>query len=108
MVKSKNKKYIGKELAWLEAKFQELQNYVDSNPIDEIKDRTIRIQGARGVTEQVVATVEQIIKSVKDVLKDLPDLLDALEKLKEKSQKDEISIRGNQEMPGLMKTKFGG
>ncbi len=100
------KSYIKDDLEWLEAKLDSIKKYIDDNPISTMKDRIISIETGRGAKEQVAATVEQQIKSIKEVLKDLPALLEALDKLRAKNDAAELKLKGDDEMPAIMKGKF--
>ena len=103
MAASKANKYIGKELEWLEQQVQSLQEYVDSNPISDMSDRTIFLQVGENSVEKVTATVEQQIKSVRDTLKEIPELLAALARLRENNEQKDISVRGQGKIPEMMK-----
>ena len=107
MPKTKNK-YIGKELEWLEQQWQSLQDYVDANPIDRMSDRTITLnEGLKSEKETVTATIEQQITSIRNTQKDMIEIASALQELRERNPTEEIKIKGDDEMPWIMKKQLG-
>lgn len=104
MSKSKENKYIGKELEWLEKQLNYLRDYVDDNPIPEMSDRIVKLSVGKNIVDKVTATVEQQIASVRTTLKEIPELLAAIEKLKEKEEHRDISVRGGNKIPHMMRT----
>lgn len=105
---TKQNKYIGKELDWLEDQWNSLKKYVDDNPIANMTDRVISLSTGRGEKEQIAATVEKQIESVQKVLAGLPPLLEAIQALREKNTEESIKVLGDQNLPGIMKNKFKG
>lgn len=88
--KKTNNNYVGMELDWLEKKAKEIREYCDK-PIHKLKDRL----GADG---KVIAKIEDQVKSVRETLKDYILIVEALDRLREKEESKEPSVRGDQEL----------
>jgi len=92
--KKTNNSYIGMELEWLEKKAKEIREYCNQ-PIHKLSDRLI---GGK-----VVAKKEDQIKSVRETLKDYILIVEALDRLREKEEAKDPSVRGDQELSPLEK-----
>lgn len=102
MAKTKTNSYIGFELDWLEKKAEQLRLYVDSNPFDQLQDRKVEKETARGITEEISATIEAQLRSLTQALKDYAQIIEIVDKLREKEEA-KIESRGNQEVSSLAK-----
>ncbi len=86
--------YIEIELGWLELQVQQLQAYIDHNPVDKLKDRKVQKTNSRGNSYDVnAATIEDQIRSIRETLKDNILLVEAINKLYKK-EKDRRNLRG--------------
>jgi hypothetical protein len=90
--------YVELELEWLENKAEDLKKYVDTNPINELKDRVnYKTVKGGGQIPIISSTIEQQIKSIRDTLQDYIKIIDAISKLREKDESaKKINARGNQ------------
>jgi uncharacterized protein YlxP (DUF503 family) len=100
---AKKQTYVSAELEWAEAKLAEWRNYVDKNPIAELKDRIEwKPTSKGGAIPMVIASIESQIKSIRDTMKEYLALLDVVDKLREKEEAKQ-EARGSQEINGKMK-----
>lgn len=94
--------YIEIELGWLEVQVQQLQGYIDKNPVDKLVDRKVQKTNSRGNTYDVnAATIEDQIRCIRETLKDNILLAEAINKLYKK-EKDRRNLRGGSKMNLLM------
>lgn len=104
MAKAKADSFIRTELDWFEVKVKQLQDYVDANPFDTLKDRTEIVMSAKGTPViKIIARKEDQITVLLGIMKDLPGLFDALERLREGRAVSQLEVRGGGEINGLMK-----
>jgi len=101
---TKKTTYINAELDWAEQQLNNWQQYIEDNPLHELKDRVVYKETKSGTTPQVVATVEQQGKYLQDMMKNYLALLDQVNKLREKEEK-KLETRGGQEL-GQMAKEF--
>ena len=102
---NKKQTYVSAELEWAEAKLAEWRDYVDKNPIANLKDRIEwKPTSKGGAIPMVIASIESQIKSIRDTMKEYLALLDVVDKLREKEEA-KLEIRGSQEVNGKM-SKF--
>lgn len=100
---NKKQTYVSAELEWAEAKLAEWRDYVDKNPIAELKDRIEwKPTSKGGAIPMVIASIESQIKSIRDTMKEYLALLDVVDKLREKEEAKQ-EARGSQEINGKMK-----
>lgn len=93
--------YIEIELGWLELQVQQLQAYIDNNPVDKLVDRKVQKTNSRGNTYDVnAATIEDQIRCIRETLKDNILLVEAINKLYKK-EKDRRNLRGGSK-PNLL------
>ena len=99
---TKKEVYTSAELDWCEAKLAEWREYVDNNPIAELKDRlSYKTTSNGGSIPMVVASIESQIKSIRDTMKEYLLMLQQVEAMREKeAQKTEA--RGSQTISGKM------
>lgn len=100
---SKKQTYVSAELEWAESKLAEWRDYVDKNPIAELKDRIEwKPTSKGGAIPMVIASIESQIKSLRDTMKEYLALLEVVDKLREKEEA-KLEARGSQEINGKMK-----
>lgn len=105
---SKNKLFIFEDLEWLEARLQELKEYIDANPLTNLEDRIHWKETAKGgMIPTVTASKETQRKDLTQALKDYAQLLEVINKLREIEEK-KIEARGGKEVSGIMAKKMGG
>ena len=99
---TKKEIYTSAELEWCEQKLLEWKEYIDSNPINGLKDRIEWKPTAKGGTmPMVIASIESQIKSLRDTMKEYLALLEVVDKLREKEEL-KSEARGSQEINGKM------
>lgn len=103
MAKTKNSyNYITEELEWAENQLLTWKQYVDNNPLHELKDRVEWKPTAKGGTmPMVIASIEQQGKFIQDTMKNYLALLEIVDRLREKEEA-KIQLRGDSEMNGMM------
>lgn len=90
--------YITAELDFAEQSLEQWREYIETNPINEIKDRWGQKEMPKGGhTWVVTATAEQQIKCVQDTLAKYLQLLEVVNKLREKEEA-KIETRGKSEL----------
>jgi hypothetical protein len=100
---NKRQTYVSAELEWAESKLAEWRDYVDKNPISELKDRIEwKPTSKGGAIPMVIASIESQIKSLRDTMKEYLSLLEVVDKLREKEEAKQ-EARGSQEINGKMK-----
>lgn len=100
---TKKQTYVTAELEWAEAKLAEWRDYVDKNPIAELKDRIEwKPTSKGGAIPMVIASIESQIKSLRDTMKEYLALLEVVDKLREKEEAKQ-EARGSQAINGKMK-----
>lgn len=101
MAKKQNN-YISAELDFAEIQLKQWREYVEKNPIPEIKDRWgIKEMPKGGQTKVVTATAEQQIKCVQDTVAKYLQLLEVVNNLREKEEAKK-EARGKGEVPHRM------
>jgi hypothetical protein len=99
----KKQTYVSAELDWAETKLGEWRDYIDQNPIPDLKDRVQFKQTSNGgAIPMVIASIESQIKSLRDTMKEYLALLEIVDKLREKEEL-KSEARGSQEINGKMK-----
>jgi hypothetical protein len=99
----KKQTYVSAELDWAETKLGEWRDYIDQNPIPDLKDRVQFKQTSNGgAIPMVIASIESQIKSLRDTMKEYLSLLEIVDKLREKEEL-KSEARGSQEINGKMK-----
>ena len=96
MSTKKKDNYIAYELEFLEKKAEELKQYVEANPFNNLVDRVHWRETKTGSMPMLTASIEAQLKSLTQALKDYADIItriDSMRKLEEDKQK---AVRGNQ------------
>jgi len=95
--------YISAELEFAETSLQQWREYIEANPIPEIKDRWgVKEMPKGGQTWVVTATAESQIKCVQDTLTKYLQLLEVVDRLREKEEVKK-EARGSASVPHRMK-----
>ncbi len=98
--------YIEVELEWAEVQLQSWKQYVDANPLHELKDRIEWKPTARGGTmPMVIASIEAQGKFVQETMKNYLALLKEVDVMREKQEAKKVETRGNVEL-GSMADEF--
>jgi hypothetical protein len=98
--------YINTELDWAEQQLTSWKQYVDANPLHELKDRIEWKPTAKGgLLPMVIASIEAQGKFVQETMKNYLALLEQVEKLREKEEAKKIETRGGAEL-GAMAEDF--
>lgn len=102
MAKAKANTYINVDLDWAEERLATWKEYIDKNPIHELKDRIEWKPTARGgAMPMVIASIEQQIKAISDLMKNYLTMLEVVDKLREVEAK-RIEMKGDVEVNGMM------
>jgi hypothetical protein len=98
--------YINTELDWAEQQLASWKQYVDANPLHELKDRIEWKPTAKGgMLPMVIASIESQGKFVQETMKNYLALLEQVDKLREKEEAKKIETRGGAEL-GAMAEDF--
>ena len=90
--------YINTELDWAEEQLKSWKQYVDANPLHELKDRIEWKPTAKGgLLPMVIASIEAQGKFIQETMKNYLALLEVVEKLREKEEA-KVEVRGNGEL----------
>lgn len=90
--------YINTELEWAEQQLASWKQYVDANPMHELKDRIEWKPTAKGgMLPMVIASIEAQGKFIQETMKNYLALLEVVEKLREKEEA-KVEVRGNGEL----------
>lgn len=102
----KKNTYVSAELDWAEAQLASWKQYVDANPLHELKDRIEWKPTAKGgMLPMVIASIESQGKFVQETMKNYLALLEQVDKLREKEEAKKIETRGGAEL-GAMAEDF--
>lgn len=94
--------YINTELDWAETQLHSWKQYVDANPLHELKDRIEWKPTAKGgLLPMVIASIEAQGKFVQETMKNYLALLEVVERLRtvEEAKKE---ARGKSSVPHRM------
>lgn len=96
------KTYINTELDWAEAQLSTWREYIDANPMHELKDRIEWKPTAKGgLLPMVIASIESQGKFIQDTMKNYLALLEVVDKLREKEEARK-EARGSSTVPHRM------
>lgn len=91
--------YVSAELDWAEEQLASWKQYVDANPLHQLKDRIEWKPTAKGgVIPMVIASVEAQGKFIQETMKNYLALLEVVDKLREKDEAKQVETRGNTEI----------
>ena len=97
MAKKRSNTFINAELDWAEAQLLSWKQYVEKNPLDQMKDRTEK----RNTNTFVIATIEAQGKFIQETMKNYLALLEVVNKLRE-IEEAKKEARGNTSVPHRM------
>lgn len=101
MAKSTKTTYINAELDWAEEQLASWKQYVDANPLHELKDRIEWKPTAKGgMLPMVIASIESQGKFIQETMKNYLALLEVVDKLR-KVEEAKVEVRGNGEMSSM-------
>ncbi len=101
MANPKKTTYINAELDWAEQQLASWKQYVDDNPMHELKDRIEwKPTSKGGMLPMVIASIEQQGKFIQETMKNYLALLEVVDKLREKEDA-KVEVRGG----GTMSSK---
>ena len=90
--------YIDVELDWAETQLASWKQYVDANPLHDLKDRIEWKPTAKGgMLPMVIASIEAQGKFIQETMKNYLALLEVVDKLREKEEA-KVEIRGKGEL----------
>lgn len=99
---TKKNSYITVDLEFAEMQLQQWKDYMEMNPINEIKDRWgMKEMPKGGHTWVVTASAEQQIKCVQDTLAKYLQMLEVVDRLRESEEKKQ-EARGDMSVPHRM------
>jgi hypothetical protein len=98
--------YIDVELDWAETQLASWKQYVDANPLHELKDRIEWKPTAKGgMLPMVIASIESQGKFVQETMKNYLALLKEVDVMREKQEAKKVETRGGAEL-GSMAEEF--
>lgn len=101
MATVKKTTYINTELEWAEQQLSSWKQYVDANPLHELKDRIEwKPTSKGGMLPMVIASIESQGKFVQETMKNYLALVEVVDKLREKEEA-KVQVRGNGEMSDM-------
>jgi hypothetical protein len=94
--------YINTELDWAEQQLSSWKQYVDANPMHELKDRIEWKPTAKGgMLPMVIASIESQGKFIQETMKNYLALLEVVDKLREKEEAKKVETRGGAELGSM-------
>lgn len=91
--------YIDVELDWAETQLASWKQYVDANPLHELKDRIEWKPTAKGgMLPMVIASIESQGKFVQETMKNYLALLKEVDVMREKQEAKKVETRGGAEL----------
>jgi len=102
MATKKKELFIDVELEWAEEQLKSWKQYVDNNPLHELKDRVEMKPTAKGgLMPMVIASIEQQGKFIQDTMKNYLALLKQVDEMRsiEEAKKE---ARGSSSVPHRM------
>lgn len=94
--------YINAELQWAEEQLSTWKQYIDANPLHEMKDRIEWKPTAKGgLLPMVIASIEAQGKFIQETMKNYLALLEVVDKLREKEEAKK-QARGSGSVPFRM------
>jgi hypothetical protein len=94
--------YIDVELDWAETQLASWKQYVDANPLHELKDRIEWKPTAKGgMLPMVIASIESQGKFVQETMKNYLALLKEVDVMREKQEAKKVETRGGAELGSM-------
>ena len=101
MATIKKTTYINTELDWAEEQLKSWKQYVDANPLHELKDRIEWKPTAKGgMLPMVIASIEAQGKFVQETMKNYLALVEVVEKLRT-IEESKVEVRGKGELSSM-------
>ena len=101
MATVKRTTYINAELDWAEQQLASWKQYVDANPLHELKDRIEWKPTAKGgMLPMVIASIEAQGKFIQETMKNYLALLEVVDKLR-KIEEAKVEVRGKGELSAM-------
>lgn len=101
MATTKKTTYINAELDWAEEQLSSWKQYVDANPLHQLKDRIEwKPTSKGGMLPMVIASIEAQGKFIQETMKNYLALLEVVDKLR-KIEEAKIEVRGNGELSSM-------
>lgn len=105
MAAIKRTTYINTELSWAEEQLTSWKQYIDANPLHELKDRIEwKPTSKGGLLPMVIASIEAQGKFVQETMKNYLALIEVVDKLRS-LEESKIEVRGKGEL-GSMAEEF--
>lgn len=96
---AKKTTFIDIELEWAETQLSSWKQYVDDNPLHELKDRIEWKPTSKGGTmPMVIASIEQQGKFIQETMKNYLALLKEVDSMREKEEAKKITSRGQKDV----------
>jgi hypothetical protein len=93
--------YINAELDWAEQQLASWKQYVDANPLHELKDRIEwKPTSKGGMLPMVIASIEAQGKFIQETMKNYLALLEVVDKLR-KIEEAKVEVRGKGELSAM-------
>jgi hypothetical protein len=100
MAAPKKTTYINTELDWAEEQLSSWKQYVDANPMHELKDRIEWKPTAKGgMLPMVIASIESQGKFIQETMKNYLALVEVVDKLRN-MEEAKVEVRGKGELSG--------
>ena len=97
----KKNTYVSAELDWAEEQLASWKQYVDANPLHELKDRIEWKPTAKGgMLPMVIASIEAQGKFIQETMKNYLALLEVVDKLR-KIEEAKVEVRGKGELSSM-------
>jgi hypothetical protein len=94
MAITKKTTYINTEINWAEEQLKSWKQYVDANPLHELKDRIEWKPTAKGgMLPMVIASIESQGKFIQETMKNYLALLEVVDKLRS-VEEAKVEVRG--------------
>ena len=101
MAAIKKTTFINTELDWAEQQLISWKQYVDANPLHELKDRIEwKPTSKGGMMPMVVASIEAQGKFIQETMKNYLALLEVVDKLRS-IEEAKVEVRGKGELSGI-------
>lgn len=101
MATVKRTTYINAELDWAEQQLASWKQYVDANPLHELKDRIEwKPTSKGGMLPMVIASIEAQGKFIQETMKNYLALLEVVDKLR-KIEEAKVEVRGKGELSAM-------
>jgi len=101
MATIKKTTYINTELDWAEEQLKSWKQYVDANPLHQLKDRIEWKPTAKGgMLPMVIASIEAQGKFVQETMKNYLALVEVVEKLRT-IEENKVEVRGKGELSSM-------